>query len=103
LFEAGYRHLSVTFPHIGEAFDLLDDELKRTPFSAGEETFVFEGRRFFLTTTPKTNRYPALRALFEIEDPRVICWHVCERRQPTEQPSATIHILRNIAKKDIKP
>lgn len=79
LFDAGYYRLEKSYPYVVEAFEEIDHELKRLPFSAGERLDGFEGREMRVLVTPKTRRYPSLRVLYEIEDPRVVCWHVSER------------------------
>jgi hypothetical protein len=79
LFEAAYYRLERTYPYVFEAFDEIDHELRRLPYSAGEPLDVFVGRDMRVMVTPKTRRYPSLRVLYEIEDPRVVCWHVSER------------------------
>ena len=79
IFEAGIDQLLRRHPLIGEALDDLEDALLKVPYSEGEPTPVFEGRHFRIRLSPKTRRYPALRVLYEIEEPRVVCWHICER------------------------
>jgi hypothetical protein len=76
LFEAGFDRLRRQFPYVDEALDFIELSLTRAPYSAGEPTQVFEGRAMGIMVTPRTRRYPSLRVLFEIEEPRVVCWHV---------------------------
>lgn len=79
LFEECYYRLERTYPYIFEAFENIDHELKRLPYSAGEAIEFLPGRRMYVMVQPRTRRYPSLRVLYEIEDPRVVCWHLSER------------------------
>lgn len=94
MFDKAYAQLVATYVDLRDAFFLLDDELRRTPYSVGEPTDIFPNRQFFLALTPRTVRHPGLRVLYEVEDPRVVCWHVGERARRDASPvSATIHVL----------
>jgi hypothetical protein len=80
LYEAGVKRLRATFPFVDEALENLEWSLQRAPYSEGERLAEkFPDRQMWWTVLPHSNRYPALRVLFEIVDPKVFCWHVSER------------------------
>jgi hypothetical protein len=79
VFEAAYYAIQAKHPFLLEAMDYVHWLLERTPYSEGEPCYAFEDRDIRVLLTPKTPRYPSLRVLFEIVDPRVHCYHISER------------------------
>jgi hypothetical protein len=79
LFETAEARLSVAYPFLGSALDDLEAALLKTPYSEGEPCPAFPDRDFRVRVSPRTARLPGLRVLYEIEDPRVVCWAISER------------------------
>lgn len=75
--DAWFNRIAPVLPFANEALDALEWSLARKPDNEGEFCPAFFDRHFRVTVTPKTRRYPPLRFLFEIEQSRVVIWHVC--------------------------
>lgn len=95
LFEAAYDRLVRVYPGVEDAFDNLDEDLRKRPLTAGGRLPVFPDRELFVThTTSRVVRIPGLRVLYEVDGKVVVCWCVSERKTNVGQPAASIHTLR---------
>ena len=82
LYEQGTFSLRAKFPHIDPLLVSIEDALKKTPHLEGEVTSAFAEREFRVHSIGRTAMLPGVRVLYEIADPRVVCWAIAEKSPP---------------------
>lgn len=80
VYDAAVRHLLAKHPLATIPLANMDLHLKRDPEDSDETLSIWDGRDMRLLKSPETRNYPALRLLYEIEEPPlVVRWHLGER------------------------
>lgn len=94
-YEKGCALLRLRHPFIDPQIQNIEDLLRKTPHSEGYPCDAFPGRDIRYHVAPRTTLLPAIRVLYEIEDPRVVCWVISEKSDAKPYGiSADIIVLR---------